>query len=539
MRQPFLGIVRVLIKSDDIVRPSFLAYVSNVTFQRKLLLGFSLMVLPALLIGAEAIRSNLLERRALQALGESLARTRTYAELETAMFDQTEIIWRYLSGMDSSAKQEFRLAGEVVNYWQQRWTGELRPDEMGLAEGVRDMQQQIQAAGASIFGLYDSGRKQAAYAMAQQELKGRLQPALTQLNRDIYRRARESSVRGAYTRLEEVLAAQERILLLIVVLTLAAGLLGSWLISRSLARPVSELTGAMAVVGAGNLEHPIAPSSRDEIGELARAFAGMTDNLRQSRSDMVQLNRELGTKISQLERTQAQLVQSEKLASIGEMAAAVAHGLRNPLASLRAAAQVVRRHPDSPSSSEHLDAIIEEVDRLDRRISHLLSFSRPAPFRPTSESVPRLVEALLPAFAEQLRAREVKLAVELPASLPEVRVDPMQVEQVLVELVSNALDAMPSGGRLRIGAALSDAGSGPEVAIEVSDTGPGIPDAVLPSVCEPFFTTRADGTGLGLAIAKRYVEQNGGRLEIRSGPDGTTVRIRLPAAEPAVVGSSS
>ena len=509
------------------------------TFQRKLLFGFSLMVLPALLIGAEAIRSNLLERRALQALGESMARTRTYAELETAMFDQSEIIWRYLSGMDPTAKKEFRLAGQVVDYWQQRWAGELRPDEMGLARGVRDIQQQIQAAAATIFNLYDSGRHQAAFTFAQQELKGRLQPALTQLNRDIYRRARESSVRGAYARLEEILAAQERVLLLIFVLTLGAGLLGSWLISRSLARPVSELTGAMAVVGAGNLEHPITPSSRDEIGELARAFAGMTDNLRQSRSDMVRLNRELEAKISQLERTQAQLIQSEKLASIGEMAAAVAHGLRNPLASLRAAAQVVRHHPESPSSSEHLDAIIEEVDRLDRRISHLLSFSRPAPFRPTSESVSRLVEGLIPAFSEQLRERGVQLEVEIPPALPDVRVDPMQVEQVLVELVSNALDAMPSGGRLRIGAALNEAGTGSEVAIEISDTGAGIPANVLPSVCEPFFTTRADGTGLGLAIAKRYVEQNGGRLEITSRPGATTVRVRLPAAAPAAVGASS
>jgi two-component system NtrC family sensor kinase len=328
-------------------------------------------------------------------------------------------------------------------------------------------------------------------------------------------------------------------LVLIVVLTLGAGLLGSWLISRSLARPLSELSGAMAVVGAGNLEHPITPSSRDEIGELARAFAGMTDNLRQSRSDMVRLNRELETKITQLERTQAQLVQSEKLASIGEMAAAVAHGLRNPLASLRAAAQVVRHHPTSPSSSEYLDAIIHEVDRLDRRISHLLSFSRPAPFRPTSESVPRLVEALMPAFSEQLRERGVQLAIEIPPTLPEVRVDPMQIEQVLVELVSNALDAMPTGGRLGISAVLCDAGTGSDVAIEVSDTGSGIPDTVLPSVCEPFFTTRADGTGLGLAIAKRYVEQNGGRLEITTRPGATTVRVRLLAAAPAGVGATS
>ncbi|MGH7510637.1 MAG: ATP-binding protein [Gemmatimonadales bacterium] len=481
------------------------------TFQRKLLLGFSLMVLPTLLVGAEAIRSNLLERRALQALGESMARTRTYAELETAMFDQGEIVWRHLSGMDPTAREQFRLAGQVVDYWQQRWAAELRPDEMELAESVQSLQQQIQTVAASIFGLYDSGQRQAAFTMAQQELRGRLQPALTQLNREIYRRARESSVRGAYTRLEAILANQKRILLLIMILALAAGLLGSWLISRGLARPIKELTGAMAVVGAGQLDHPITTDSRDEIGELARAFSGMTDKLRQSR---------------------AQLVQSEKLASIGEMAAAVAHGLRNPLASLRAAAQVVRHHPASPASVEYLDAIIQEVDRLDRRISHLLSFSRPAPFHPLKESVPRLVEGLLPAFSEPLREGRVKLLLEIPPDLPEVRVDPMQLEQALVEIVSNAFDAMPDGGQLRIAASSNGGAAGAEVAIEIADTGPGIPDNVLPSVCEPFFTTRADGTGLGLAIAKRYVEQNGGRLEIVSRPGATTVRVHLPVGAP-------
>ncbi len=395
------------------------------TFQRKLLLGFSLMVLPALVVGAGAIRSNVLERRALQALGESMARTRTYAELETAMFDQSEVIWRYLSGMDPTAKREFRLTGQVVDFWQQRWAGELRPEEMALAEGVRDIQREIQVAADSIFRLYDSGRRQAAFSTAQQELKGRLLPALTQLNRQIYRQARESSVRGAYARLEEILAGQNRILLLTLVLSLAGGLLGSWLISRSLARPLKELTTAMAVVGAGQLDRRMTSSSRDEIGELARAFGHMTENL---------------------ERTQAQLVQSEKLASIGEMAAAVAHGLRNPLASLRAAAQLVRRHPEAPSSAEHLNAIVEEVDRLDRRISHLLSFSRPAPYHPLRESVPRLVEALLPTFSEPLREQGVELQLDLSPVLPEVRVDPMQLEQALVEIISNALDAMPKGG---------------------------------------------------------------------------------------------
>lgn len=491
------------------------------TFQRKLLLGFSLMVLPALLIGAEAIRTNRLERRALDALGESMARTRTYAELETAMFDQGEIVWRYLSGLDPGARREFELGGEVVTYWQGRWRAELGPSEANLADGVERIQTEIRQVSERVFSLADSGRRQEAFTLAQAELRGRLQPALTQMNREVYRRARESSVRGAYARLEEILAGEGRTLFVIIALALAVGLVASWVISRGLTRPIRDLTTAMAVVGSGKLDHPVAPTSRDEIGQLAAAFARMTDSLRRN--------------IAQLERTQAQLVQSEKLASIGEMSAAVAHGLRNPLASLRAAAQLVRRHPDSPAAGETLEAIIEEVDRLDRRISHLLSFSRPAPFNPMPERIDRLVEGLLPAFAEPLRERGVELSLELARDLPEVRVDPMQMEQALLELVSNALDAMPNGGTLRLMAQPGDGGPPtPEVLVEVADTGGGIPDHVLPSVCEPFFTTREEGTGLGLAIAKRYVEQNGGRLEIQSTPGaGTTVRVRLPTGAAA------
>jgi two-component system sensor histidine kinase AtoS len=126
-----------------------------------------------------------------------------------------------------------------------------------------------------------------------------------------------------------------------------------------------------------------------------------------------------------------------------------------------------------------------------------------------------------------MRECGVELRLDLPGDLPEVRVDPMQMEQAVVEIISNALDAMPNGGRLSVGAEL-DGNS--EVTLDITDTGTGIPESVLPSVCEPFFTTRVEGTGLGLAIAKRYVEQNGGRLEITSRPGATRVRVRLPVA---------
>ncbi len=514
------------------------------TLQRKLLLGFSLMVLPALLVGVEAIRSNALQRGTLQALGQRLARSRTYAEVENAMFNQTQVVWRYLSG-DREAKKEFPLTEQVVDYWLDRWTAGLPPDEMKLAGGVRDIEGQIRAVADRVFRLYDSGHREAAYLTARQDLVERLQPALAEVNREIYRRAREFSVQRAFGEVEGIVEAERRILRSIIFLAVIAGLVASWLISHGLASPINELRRAMAVVGAGGLDHVIQPRSRDEIGDLARAFAQMTENLRQSRADLVRVNAELEAKIAQLERTQAQLVQSEKLASIGQMAAAVAHGLRNPLASLRAAAQLARHRVESAALREHLNAIVEQVDRLDSRIAHLLTFSRPAAFHPLRESVRALVEDALSGFSELLRERRIRLEVSLPAALPEIRVDPMRLEQALTEIVSNALDAMPNGGQLKIEARPEgDQVRADGVTIEITDSGEGIPAHILPSVCEPFFTTRPEGTGLGLAIAKRYVEEIGGRLEIASVPaSGTAVRIWLPVASsdtaPAPASSSA
>src|SRR5213082_528085 len=381
----------------------------------------------------------------------------------------------------------------------------------GRPDGVRRIEADIKTVAARVFRLHDAGHRDQAAFIARRELLERLQPTLASVNREIYRQARELSVQGAVAQMRSIVEAKRRVLWATGFVALVAGLLASWLISRDLARPLTELRHAMAVVGAGDLDHAIVPRSSDEVGELARAFARMTEQLRQSR---------------------AQLVQSEKLASIGQMAAAVAHGLRNPLASLRAAAQLARHRVDAPAAREQLDAIVEQVDRLDLRIAHLLQFSRPAPFRPLREHVEVLVDGALAGFTELLRQRKVELVTSCPAALPEVQVDPMRLEQALTELVSNALDAMPEGGRLDV-ATRAEPGPGGAggVVVEVTDSGPGIAPEILPNLGEPFFTTRPEGTGLGLAIAKRYVEEAGGRLDITSTPGrGTTVRIWLPSA---------
>src|SRR5438309_703834 len=244
------------------------------------------MVLPALLVGLHAIRTNAREQEALEGLGRRLAQSRTYAEVEDAMFNQTQVVWRYLSG-DPAAKQEFPLTEQVVDFWLDRWAVGLPADEVKLVDGVRHIEADIRTVAARVFTLHDAGQRDAAALIARRELVERLQPTLARVNREIYRQARELSVQGAVTQMQAIVEAKRRVLWGTGLLAVVAGLLASWLIARDLARPLNQLRQAMAVVGSGDLDHAIVPSSADEIGELARAYARMTEPLRQPRAQLV------------------------------------------------------------------------------------------------------------------------------------------------------------------------------------------------------------------------------------------------------------
>jgi signal transduction histidine kinase len=176
--------------------------------------------------------------------------------------------------------------------------------------------------------------------------------------------------------------------------------------------------------------------------------------------------------------------------------------------------------------------VIEEVDRLEKRIAHLLDFARPAGLSPSATSVREMVMAVVGIFEEKLAKQGVRLCLELEAAVPEVWIDASQIEQAILEVMTNAVEAAPAGGSLRVAARAGEqAGDARVVELTIEDDGDGIPDEILPRVVEPFFTTKADGTGLGLAIAKRFVEQNKGGFAISS-PErkGTAVTLTLPVA---------
>jgi signal transduction histidine kinase len=486
------------------------------SFKTKLLLAFLVMVVPLAVIGAQAWRNVQQETVALRTLEESLSRARIFAEAESVIYRKLRKIRDYLSGWDGNAKRDFEQLDARVQGKLEDWKrATVDPEDRRLARALEELDAEIGAIGRRAFALYEDRRQDQAHRLIREELNGRLLPALDATIRTIYTSSRTHNIQRAFRNVQATERSTTMILIVIVLASALFGVAFSVLVARSLARPVRELQTMIDLVGAGDFARAraVPVRSRDELGELARTFAAMAERL---------------------QRAQRELVQSEKLASIGQMSAAVAHGLRNPLASIRAATQLSHHQlpPGSPQR-EHLQAVIAEVDRLERRISHLLDFTKPVAFAPAAEPVRDLVDRALSVFPERLVRQGVDLRVDVDRALPAAWVDGPQIEQALLEVIGNGLDAMPKGGTLTVSAAAASTNGIPAITVSIQDSGEGIPEAALARVAEPFFTTKADGTGLGLAIARRFVEQNRGVLTFASRENqGTLVTITLPTRPP-------
>jgi len=291
--------------------------------------------------------------------------------------------------------------------------------------------------------------------------------------------------------------------------TLAAGAAGGLLASR-VTRPLEALRAAAARVAAGELGARVQARASGEVGELVRAFDAMSAELAASRD---------------------RLAQAERIAAWREVARRLAHEIKNPLTPIAMSVETLRDahargRADFPALLEEgTQAIGEEVRRLKRIVDEFSRFARlPAPER-AAVAPEELVQAVLALFPTPPAGAILEREVE--PGLPPVLADRDQVLQVLLNLVQNALDAMPAGGKVRIVARRD----GQVVRFDVADSGAGIPPGDLDRVFEPYFTTKAGGTGLGLAIAQRIAEEHGGGLSAASTPAaGATFTLRLPVA---------
>ncbi len=235
--------------------------------------------------------------------------------------------------------------------------------------------------------------------------------------------------------------------------------------------------------------------------------------------------------LTEVRTLRREVARSQRLASVGRLAAGVAHEIRNPLSSIKGFATYFKeRYPDRPDDQQTADIMIQEVDRLNRVVGQLLEFAKPVPVKPKPVSLQALLNDSIKLIRDRAAEKNISIQTQNNTRMDEVRIDPDRINQVLLNLYLNAIDSMESGGELKV--EISSDGQRRNVIIQVSDTGRGISRENLSKIFEPYFTTKSTGTGLGLAIAHNIVEAMGGKITVVSDKEvGTTFTVALPNSE--------
>ena len=283
-------------------------------------------------------------------------------------------------------------------------------------------------------------------------------------------------------------------------------------------KPLNLIVGNMAKVEKGDLSVRMKATGKDEVGRLIVSFNSMVDRLDTAKKELDQFH------FQQMER-------ADRLASVGEMAAGIAHEIKNPLTGIAAAMTIIKEDfPPSDPRTEIVNEILEQIKRLDKTVNDLLFFGKPTQPEPTCINVNTILKKTL-MFASQHRGgKNVEKRLELNEDLPPIYVDPKQIQQVFLNLILNALQAMREGGILTITSAPLEKEGEKWVRVSIADTGPGIPAQILGKIFTPFFTTKAQGTGLGLAICHKLISQHGGILSVDSEDGkGTVFSVELKA----------
>lgn len=301
--------------------------------------------------------------------------------------------------------------------------------------------------------------------------------------------------------------------------------------------PVSLLAQGMRKVASGDLDHAIDIDRRDEIGELAQAFNSMTSDLKRTKGELVEWGNTLEKKVQEkteaIHRAQAQLIHSEKLASLGRMAAGVAHEINSPLTGIVTFGHLLQKQ-FAPGSQERedIEVIIDQANRCSTIIKGLLGFARASAADKAATNINDVLNSSLNIVRNKADFFNIKLVTDFEQRLDRVKADSSQLQQVFLNMIMNAADAIEDKGTITISTRnVSENGQG-FVEVEFRDTGQGISEENIAKLFEPFFTTKpvGKGTGLGLAVSHGIIQDHGGKITVKSTPgEGSRFFIRLPA----------
>jgi two-component system, NtrC family, sensor kinase len=337
--------------------------------------------------------------------------------------------------------------------------------------------------------------------------------------------------------------AQKQFLWTTSILILVVGTVAAAFIRRLVQRPARQLHQGTQRIAAGDLDTRIDVRGHHELAQLAEAFNQMAADLSAARREVTEWSQKLEDKVVQkteeLSRAQRQVLQMEKMASLGKLSATVAHELNNPISGMLTYARLVRRGlREQPLDADvraewtrYLTLVEMECSRCGAIVQNLLLFARGTGASMAPVNLNEIAERSLMLVRHHLEIRRIKLQTEFLAGNPEIVADAGQLQQAMIALLVNAVEAMngPAAGEGELSLRLR--GSRDEIQIEVADTGTGIPPEVLPQIFEPFFSTKEkeNGVGLGLAVVYGIVERHGGRIEVESQVGkGSVFHVHLP-----------
>ena len=319
--------------------------------------------------------------------------------------------------------------------------------------------------------------------------------------------------------LQEMLAEMHKTRLMLILIGCTGvllGIVGAALLARRIIFPLKELVDGTVKISKGDFSQEIDINSQDEIGNLARSFNKMSNQLLLARKRMQEANRKL--------------VQAEKLASIGRISAGIAHEIRNPLTSVKLNIQKL-------FGSEHLDKIEKDyltisqegIKQIENFIKEMLNFTRVSKLNINRFSMEQIINESVKMMVDSLELKKVLLEKDFQKGVPQVNVDGDKLRQVILNILHNACEAVDEGGRIRISLSYLKAESGGKVRIKISDDGIGILDKDFENIFEPFYTTKASGIGLGLANARKIIQQHNGSLKtVKKEGRGSSFEILIP-----------
>jgi two-component system NtrC family sensor kinase len=352
---------------------------------------------------------------------------------------------------------------------------------------------------------------------------------------------------GLGVREDSYLALRTRVMLTFVVVA-AIGVIVvfglTYVIARAMIRPLAAMATATRKIAAGDLHHTVPVTSGDEIGTLAESFNSMMASLRVARDELEEWTRTLEDKVkartAELVEMQSKMAEADKMVSLGRMAAGVAHEINNPMGGILTFASLgLQDLPEDHPQRRNFEIIIKQTMRCRTIVKGLLEFSHQTESKPAPTDVNDVVDRTLMLLQQQASFQNIRSTRVSGDDLPPIVIDPGHLQQVVLNLVVNAVDAMEEKGELTVVTELSPGGR--EVRIGITDTGKGIPKDILPVIFEPFFTTKevGKGTGLGLAIVHGIVTRAGGKVEVDTTPRGTTFTVILPVGGPEQQGETA